>query len=124
MRVYKDGNDGITEKSKEFVQKLINNGVLAKDNIAKIVLDAIKMQLEGYHVDIFTKTGDKIMISGWSWNYGGEGPHGLLWFFKEMDIPFTIGDIAKWKWTDVHEIKKIEDIWTHEVTFKGVGGAR
>ena len=85
---------GITAQSMEFVKEhlhLIGEVVRISGR-----LRGNKFDLPGREqwVVFSDKEGNKIVVSGFSWGYAGEGPHGLLRAAEMVGFPLTIELIA------------------------------
>lgn len=99
--ILNDGGGGITERSKRFV---FSHRKMLKGKITKIKLIPEQRFNRGiWNVEDYTSFNmivstkeNEFLISGFNWGYGGEGPHGLQWFFIEMDYPFRIEEIRGW----------------------------
>ena len=69
---YKEKPNGVTRMSTEFLTK----------NLQKVTGEVITIEgrideWKDNWVEFITDTGDSIMVNGFSWGYGGEGPRGL-----------------------------------------------
>lgn len=87
---------GITQISLRNANRLVR--ALGKPDVVKLQHD--QEHDEQYVVATWNSPKPhSFRFSGFSWGYGGEGPHGLLTFLNDvlgMVIPFTIEEIAAW----------------------------
>ena len=104
-----DKGHGITEESKKFLEKNLKDF----KKIRRVFLNA---KDEKHPVWIFMES-DQFRVSGFSWGYGGERPHGLLWLFEKWGCPFKIDKISEWNKDHLYVIEKIKKNW--KVTEKG-----
>jgi len=96
-----DSGHGITEKSKRFLEKHMK-----KRNWETVKTVLLNRKDPKNTVWIFCENGDQFRVSGFNWGFGGEGPHGLLWFFKKASIPLTIENIVKLNMEHLYLIRK------------------
>ena len=92
MKTFKEEAHGITRMSTEFLERKL-----------KLIGEVVKVvgkrdeELE-YWVIFSDKEGNEIVTSGFSWGYGGEGPHGLLLALHKIGwTDININDIASIK---------------------------
>jgi len=94
---------GITEESLKFVEQ-------HRHKLGEIVelqgfLAGMKWDIPGrdHWVSFKDAAGNQIIVSGFTWGYSGEGPHGLLKAALSCGFNITIEQIAgmaqKWGWT-------------------------
>ena len=105
---FKDEGFGITKKSEDALWRWMKEGLLRPREVEQISL--IGGEPCEYRVQINT-SHHIFELSGFSWGYGGEGPHGLLKMFQELKMPFTIKDIARWKQQGRYIIFKRKRQW-------------
>jgi len=108
--VKKDGGHGITEKTKRWVKRNIK-----KHDIKALFLDrAIEKGGSRYNMRAIDTLGFEYLLSGFEWGYGGEGPHGLLWFVKNYG--YTIGEYSKlWTMESIAGLREDK----YKIEFKG-----
>lgn len=82
---------GITQTS------LKNGKRLAKRLGAPVRVEAHRNSRTGewYTVIAYYESGDQHTFTGFSWGYGGEGPHGFAKWCEANDIPLTFDEIMK-----------------------------
>ncbi len=92
MKRFKEEAHGITRMSTEFLERKL-----------RLIGDVVKVvgkrdeELE-YWVIFLDKEGNEIVTSGFSWGYGGEGPHGLLQALHKIGwTDININDIVSIK---------------------------
>ena len=87
---YKEKNHGITEKSITYLN-------ICKERLGEIIC-AEGIWTEDDAPDYWTtfsdKDGNKIVCSGFSWGYYGEGPSGLQRVLEDFGFDFSVLDIA------------------------------
>jgi hypothetical protein len=87
-KVFRQARAGITIHSKRYVEEHIAE-------IGKVEQVKIRQEDGDYITEIVGSEG-VIIVDGFSWGYGGEGPHGLLWLLKDkLGGDVSIGDISK-----------------------------
>ena len=91
MEIYKDNGYGITADSRKLAGKILER--ITEPEARDIILTR---KMGRYTVFVYFKYSHELHLSGFNWGYGGEGPHGLLWLFKRLGLPFTIEDISRW----------------------------
>lgn len=116
---------GITQKSTKFVKEQL-------PRLGSIV--QIECLLAGdTHLDLgdeqwvafIDEKGDRIVVSGFSWGYAGEGPHGLLKMAQELGFDLGIETIAHYPrneyWTIHRERMKLtEDLADYIIVLQGI----
>ena len=116
MNEYRDEGYGQTELSKKYVEEWIKTGLISNNKVKSILLSGPR---DDYLVEIHTDNG-LFYLSGFSWGYSGTGPHGLLWLFDKLGIPFSIKEIFGWKQSGIYKILKKKGKW--EIIIKNSEG--
>jgi len=116
---------GVTQKSTEFVEEYLQT-------VGSIV--QIECFLAGNTHTEFGKEqwvafvdekGDRIVVSGFSWGYSGEGPHGLLRMAQRLGFDLDIKTIAYYPqdeyWTIYRErLCLTEDLASYIINLQGI----
>jgi len=116
---------GITERSIQFIHD-------NRDNLGSVVmmggfLAGNKFTEPGNEqwVVLIDENDNRIIVSGLSWGYAGEGPHGLLKVAKEFGFDLTIEEIASHSkeasWSITRERMKLtEDLASYIVSLQHI----
>ena len=89
---------GVTQKTKAWVEKNI-----APKTIVLVYLNrnlVHKKKTGMLNMRALDSQGFEYVLSGFEWGYGGEGPHGLVWFlnkYANSTNTFVMGDVARLK---------------------------
>ena len=78
MKTYRQERCGITFESKRFVEKY-----LEKVGKVESVVTGLDTDVPSLNVTIINGERGKIIVDGFNWGYGGEGPRGLFWLLTE-----------------------------------------
>lgn len=89
-KAYRESNDGVTDRSVQFLKDRI--GLIGPIVQARGYKDG---SLD-YWTEFSDKEGNKIVVSGFAWGYGGTGPHGLLQALRMVDGDIELEDIMSW----------------------------
>ena len=90
MKVFRQPRAGITELSKKYVNEHL-------PEIGRILTVKIHVDENGDYITEIAGSEGTIIVDGFAWGYGGEGPHGLLWLLKDKlggGDEVNIGEIA------------------------------
>lgn len=103
--VKSDDGSGTTERTKNWVKRNIKGS-----KITVLFLDrhmTYKKKTGWWTVRAIDAQGFEYLLSGFEWGYGGEGPHGLLWFVNNYCDIGVYGMSAELEWTidDVARLK-------------------
>jgi len=104
--VKKDGGGGITRVTKNWVKKNIKD-----QKIAILFLDRT---MGNYNMRAIDMLGFEYLLSGFEWGYGGEGPHGLLWFVENYGYTKD-GHSKEWAMKTIADLKEDK----YKIEFKG-----
>jgi len=87
--VYKEKNHGITRESTEFFKRHISR-------IGMVQRVEGKKEGEDYWVTFSDTEGNKIIVSGFSWGYYGEGPRALYDILQELGLDCSMEDVVSY----------------------------
>lgn len=76
MKLFRQERAGITELSKKYVDEHL-------PEIGEVKYVLIYVEDNGDYITEIRGSEGMIVVDGFSWGYGGEGPHGLLWLLRD-----------------------------------------
>ena len=86
--IYRQPRAGITELSKKFAEEHL-------PKIGTVSEVFCYINSDGDSITIIRGSEGTIIVDGFTWGYGGEGPHGLLWLLSgKLGIATSIREIA------------------------------
>ena len=89
---------GVTVTSKEeFTRLRLELGEIKKVVVKNLVTNPVDTET------IVVGSEAHLHLDGFSMGYRGEGPHGMIWLLKELNIPFSDEDVFKRQTEDVVE---------------------
>jgi len=105
MKVFRQERAGITELSKRYV-----NEHLAE--IGEVEQVKIYVDEQGDYITEIVGSEGVIIVDGFSWGYGGEGPHGLLWLLRDkLGGDVSIATIASIVLRRDEQVKSAAHVW-------------